>query len=141
MAPYLAKKKTETVFDWKNFCCPSKVAASKDITENYGLLSGVNVYSGSSLKTFKIEKLKQPSRHFQFMDAMAFLLNYINSSYAGWLQYGETGVSGHWNSPAFRHKERLNVLFFDGHAANLDHTRIHGSEEVKEFWYFDESLR
>ena len=141
MAPYLAKKKTETVFDWKNFCCPNKVAASEDITVNYGLLSGVNVYSGSSLKTFKIEKLKQPSRHFQFMDAMASLLNYINSSYAGWLQYGETGVSGHWNSPAFRHKERLNVLFFDGHVANLDHTRIHGSEEVKEFWYFDESLR
>lgn len=141
MGPYLAKQKTPTQFDWKSYCCPNKVTVSEAISDNYGIISGVNVYSGSSIKTFKIEKMKQPSRHFHFMDAMAYLLNYGNSSYAGWQQYGETGVSGHFNSPAFRHRERLNMLYFDGHTSNLGHTQVHGSNPVKEQWYFDESLR
>ncbi len=141
MAPYLVKRKTPTLFDWKNYCCPTKVSASTVIESSYGIISGANVSTGSSIKTFKIEKLKQPSRQFQFMDAMASLLNYANSSYAGWLQYGETGASGHWNSSAFRHKERLNALFYDGHTSHLDHSRVHGSDEVKKQWYYDEFLR
>ena len=141
MAPYLVKRKTPTLFDWKNYCCPTKVSASTVIESSYGIISGANVSTGTSIQTFKIEKLKQPSRQFQFMDAMASLLNYGNSSYAGWLQYGETGASGHWNSSAFRHKERLNALFYDGHTSHLDHSRVHGSDEVKKQWYYDESLR
>lgn len=142
MAPYLVRRKTPTVFDWKNYCCPNKVSASEVISDSYGIISGANVYAGESIKTFKIEKMKQASRHFQFMDGNSSLLNYFNSSYAGWLQYGETCVSGHWNSSAFRHTgSRLNVLYFDAHVALLDHTQVHGSDKIKEQWYFDESLR
>lgn len=142
MGPYLTRKKTPTIFEWKNFCCPNKVSISEVVSDSYGIVSGVNVYSGESLKTFKIEKMKQPSRHFQFMDGNAALLNYYNSSYAGWLQYGETGTSGHWNSSAYRHTGgRLNMLYFDGHVSNLLHIQVYGSDKVKELWYFEDSLR
>ncbi len=142
MGPYLARKKTPTVFDWKNYCCPVKLPLSAVINDSYGIISGANVYTGDSLRTFKMERMKQPSRHFQFMDGNAALLNYYNSSYAGWLQYGETGTSGHWNSSAYRHPGgRLNLLYFDGHISHLEHTRVHGSEDVKKQWYFEESLR
>lgn len=76
------------------------------------------------------------------MDGREYLLNYVNSSYSGWLQHGETGLSGHYNSASYRHQgERLNMLYYDGHTANLHHTQVHGTAQVKAQWFFDETLR
>lgn len=128
--------------NWKEITtCPS-VRGNTAPSFHYGPVSGANVNTGNSIPSFKIERMKDPSRHFHFMDGRDFLLNYTNSSYTGWLQYGETGLSGHYNSASYRHLgSRLNMLYYDGHTANLHHTQVHGSAKVRKQWFFDDALR
>ena len=128
--------------NWKAITTCPVVKGNTAPTFHYGPVSGANVNSGSSIFSFKIERLKNASHHFHFMDGREYLLNYGNSSYTGWLQHGETGLSGHYNSASYRHmSSRLNMLYYDGHVANLHHTQVHGTAAVKKQWYFDESLR
>ena len=145
MPPYLnVKKKTPTVFNWAALCSPTKKETSRQIIHSYGINSGANVVdlnTNGSLFTFRLAKMRNASKHFQFMDGMAALLNYDNSDYARWLQYGETGASGHYNSATYRHQQRLNMLYYDGHTAALSNTGVHGSDTVKAQWYYTSELR
>ena len=145
MPPYLnVKKKTPTVFNWAALCCPTKKGTSRQIIHSYGINSGANVVdlnTNGSLFTFRLAKMRNASKHFQFMDGMAALLNYDNSDYARWLQYGETGASGHYNSATYRHQQRLNMLYYDGHTAALSNTGVHGTDTVKAQWYYTSELR
>lgn len=128
--------------NWKEITtCPTLKGKTKMIL-HYGVVSGANVTAGGSIFSFKIERMKDSARHFHFMDGNCYLLNYFNSSYAGWLQYGETVISGHANSASYRHQDnRLNMLYYDGHTANLHHTQVHGTTMIRKQWLFDESLR
>ena len=145
MPPYLnVKKKTPTVFNWAALCCPTKKGTSLQINHSYGIISGATaaeLYTNGSLLTFRLAKMRNASNRFQFMDGMAALLNYDNSDYARWLQYGETGASGHYNSATYRHQQRLNMLYYDGHTAALSNTGVHGTDTVKAQWYYTSELR
>ena len=111
---------------------------------HYRINSGANaadLNTNGSLLTFRLAKMRNASNRFQFMDGMAALLNYDNSDYARWLQYGETGASGHYNSATYRHQQRLNMLYYDGHTAALSNTGVHGTDTVKAQWYYTSELR
>ncbi len=75
---------------------------------------------------FKLSDVRRPAYCFAFADSTDFGLVYGNANYRKfWDVYGDVWGSSSssgspWNAPAHRHREGLNMGFFDGHCEYLE---------------------
>ncbi len=128
LPPYLGKTSGG---NWGKLRCPALSLAGttgytpgmeeSDITRSYGVVSGLNVSDGNSRVFVRAGKIRNPSKHFYFIDSVSNLLNYDKARFAvAWAIVRENRAGGgFYNHPAYRHPgDRVNALCFDGHAAS-----------------------
>jgi prepilin-type N-terminal cleavage/methylation domain-containing protein/prepilin-type processing-associated H-X9-DG protein len=83
------------------------------MSDGWGVWSvtGANRYVG-----FKDTQVPSPAKKFMFMDSNALITNPQNADFGKWKLNGDSLTST--DRPCYRHRDRLNVSFYDGHVEN-----------------------
>ncbi len=83
--------------------------------------SGANRYVG-----FKDTQVPAPSQKFMFMDSRSAMTAPQNADSGKWRLYGDSlSDSSNTDRPCYRHRDRLNVSFYDGHVENRGITEVY----------------
>ena len=138
LLPYF-KNSNDLTAGWKPFLCPGRNGdGSTYIYRSYGLNTQ---RPSTSVLGVRLDKIPRVSQKFWFMDASASCLTYAGAYYNLWLEHGEDHtVAGHYNSNSYRHQEKSNIVFYDGHVEALGNGQIavSGNDELKEkHWLYD----
>ena len=85
-----------------------------------------DVYYNNGPQCYKVSRLKRPSSSVTWSDALNNIIN--DASLVNYLANGEKGRGG---QVAYRHNNRGNFAFFDGHVASLDEPTVQSAWNEK----------
>jgi prepilin-type N-terminal cleavage/methylation domain-containing protein/prepilin-type processing-associated H-X9-DG protein len=89
---------------------------------NGGMTSGTSAFVASGANRyigFKDTQVINPSKKFMFMDARTGMTDPSCADPGKWRLYGDSLVdTSSTDRPCYRHRDRLNVSFYDGHVEN-----------------------
>lgn len=155
LRPY-AKLEPGHIDYWSNgFICPKATLARTTPSASYpdcsmlgysyginreGLPSSVEHRNGA-YRGIRNTQVNRPSSKLMLADGTDWMVCYERANKAIYYDvYGEAYASSYNNMPAYRHGERLNAIFFDGHVASLssrelwDGSNTNTSHIYKEKW-------
>ena len=137
LMPYFKKSDYVTV-GWKPFLCPTRRPSGLlDVGRYYGI-NGQR--PNNQVLGYRLDKIPRVSQKFWFMDSSSSCMTYAGGYYSLWQEHGEEQASGHYTSPSYRHQEKVNIVFYDGHVESLGNGQIavSGNNELKEkHWLYD----
>ncbi len=117
------------------FVCPSETFTDAVSFNNYptmGLNARMDFLGGAGWPKFKIGRLKQPSRSSYMGEedtkgtgGVPIMISYYTSDTS---RFGSFGMVG------FRHSNRANFAFFDGHVQALDRLKVPDQAKVSTAW-------
>jgi prepilin-type N-terminal cleavage/methylation domain-containing protein/prepilin-type processing-associated H-X9-DG protein len=77
---------------------------------NYNHYNGLGKYS----------RIEKPQEKFMFMDSTDWAVHMDSANYKDyWDVYGNIVTAKRWHTPAYRHDEGLNMVYYDGHVEYL----------------------
>ncbi len=136
----------------KNSLCPDS-SNVRNSAGKWGMINAVygrneHLPSANNVRTVKLGKIKGASSKLDMMDAVVHCVSYGSSYYPKYLAMlsANNGSESFWDTTnrgtAYRHDKRINVNFYDGHAENVDWTRINkntsnnyaGDSIQKQYW-------
>jgi prepilin-type N-terminal cleavage/methylation domain-containing protein/prepilin-type processing-associated H-X9-DG protein len=84
-------------------------------------------YSGKRrAHALKILQVVRPSNKIFFMDGIWFVTCMAGADYTRvWDKHGDKMGGWEWDSPAYRHNEGANVLFYDGHTKYMSKKQVY----------------
>jgi prepilin-type N-terminal cleavage/methylation domain-containing protein/prepilin-type processing-associated H-X9-DG protein len=74
----------------------------------------------------KFTRVIKPQDKFMFMDSTDWAVHMDSANYkAYWDVYGNIVTSQRWHTPAYRHDEGLNMVYYDGHVEYLPKEKVY----------------
>ena len=137
---YLSPRKASGTNNWpEEFLCPTSVALGNTPEarpNNYAQLSyGYNVtQKNTGVRRFSQHEISRPSTSLAWADAVDWLIDWTGTD-----KYDHANPNtGASKAVAYRHGEKVNVVYWDGHVARLDRSQVRVyavSDPNMQLWY------
>lgn len=102
------------------FLCPT--APEVESPWNHRLSYG---YNRRIIGQYEREKIVEPDTKYAYADSQGWWVTWQTADYTRyWDVYGEERSVNNLAGVAYRHHERVNIAFFDGHAEMLEKTEV-----------------
>ena len=125
-------------FGWYNegeHRCPADPRTGQQGTGSYGYNAVPNRYPSGGPWYYKNDRITTPSSKLMFMCSVSWSVQYYHPAQHEdhWEIYGDTMPESLWYPyaymPAFRHSNKTNIAYFDGHVSSVDQEDVYILED------------